>query len=493
MILSNLPVLQVIIPLLAAPICALFPANRIAPIFTAIITFITLVIALTLASNTLETGSISYPMGGWKPPFGIEYNVDLLSSFILVLVSAVGFFSSIYAFKSVDAEIPRSKQPLFYSMFLLCFAGLLGITITNDAFNIYVFLEISSLATYALIAMGKDRRALLASLEYLILGTIGATFILIAVGFLYMMTGSLNISDIALRMPSLSDSIPVKAALAFFTIGLALKIAIFPLHLWLTNSYTNAPSFVSTFLSATATKVGIYVLIRVLFSLFGYEFSFKNLGLDKIVIVLGVFAIIIGAIAAVFQNNLKRLLAYSSVSQVGYIILGIGIASQTGLTASLIHVYGHALAKAALFMAAGCIMLQMGGVRLNKLQGVARKMPITMALFVISGLSLIGVPGTAGFISKWYLLQAAFEQQMWFIFAVIIFGSLLAVIYIWKIVEIAYFSKNLTDTRNVTEAPLLMLLPMAFLVLLTIIFGFYTQPIVGFASNTAEYLFNLSN
>lgn len=490
MILANLSALQVVVPLMAAPLCAVIPCRKLAWLFSCIITSVAAVISLALAYDVLSTGSvISYEMGNWPPPFGIEYRVDLLSAFVLVLVSGVGAITSIYAYSSVDAEIPQKKQPYFYALFLLCFAGLLGIVITNDAFNIYVFLEISSLATYALVSMGKDRRALMASFQYLVLGTIGATFILIAVGLLYMMTGTLNISDIAVRIPIVAHTVPVKAALAFFTVGLALKIAIFPLHVWLTNAYTNAPSFVVSFLSATATKVSIYVLIRVFFTLFGYKFSFEDLPLGHILMTLSLFAIFIGSLVAVFQHNVKRMLAYSSVAQIGYILLGVSLATQSGLTASLVHLFNHALAKAALFMVVGCVTLRTGGVRLDDFKGIGSRMPFTMAAFVVAGLSLFGLPMTAGFVSKWYLLVAVMEKGLWPVFVVIISSSVLALIYIWRIVEIAYFREKTEDIVKVEEAPLLMLVALWVMTLMSIVFGIYTSPVVGFASQVAGYLF----
>lgn len=487
MILANLPALQVVLPLLAAPVCSFLPRGRVAWAFTSFMVWIAFAISVTLLVKVAGSGVISYEMGNWKPPFGIEYEVNMLSSFMLVIVSGIASVVMPYAFKSVNKEIEEDKQPLFYTMFLLCFAGLLGIIITNDAFNIYVFLEISSLATYALIATGKDRRALTASLEYLILGTIGATFILVAIGLLYMMTGTLNITDLALRVAENKDSVPIKAALAFFTIGLALKIAFFPMHLWLTNAYTTAPSMVSTFLAATATKVSIYILIKVLFAIYGYELSLHSMPLGKILMTFAIFAIIVGSLMAIFQQNVKRLLAYSSLAQIGYIILGIGMASVASISASLAHIAIHAFAKASLFMAVGCVMFSGGGVNLRDMRGIGKKMPLTSAAFVIAGLSLIGVPGTSGFISKWMLLSAVMEQKMWPVLFVILFSSVLAVIYIWKVVEVIYFSPP-SSKAEIKEAPKSMLIPMWILVAVTIVFGLYSAPLVSFVTQTAKYI-----
>jgi multicomponent Na+:H+ antiporter subunit D len=490
LILNNLPALQVVIPLLAAPLCAVVPYRKFAWVFTCIVTFITFAIALKLAHLVYADGVISYAMGNWDAPVGIEYRVDLLSALMLVIVSGIGAVTSVYSYSSISEDVEKKKQPLLYAVFLLCLGGLLGISITNDAFNIYVFLEISSLATYALIAMGKDRRALVSAFEYLVLGTIGATFILIAIGLLYMMTGTLNIADLSIRIPPISYSTPVKAALAFFTVGIALKVAIFPLHMWLANAYTNAPSFVSSFLSGTATKVGIYVLIRFIFVVFGYRFSMGEMPMDKILMAVALVSIFAGSLIAIFQDNIKRMLAYSSISQLGYILLSVSLVSRSGVSAALLLLVTHSLAKVSLFMAVGCVALRVGGVKIDDFKGVGKKMPLTMAAFIIAGLSIIGMPLTGGFIGKWALLNAIIEKQLWLALAAVVVSSLLSLVYIWRVVEMAYFKPQSSGSKF-AEAPVLMLIPMLVMVILTVTFGIYTQTIVNFAELISGYLFSL--
>ncbi len=491
MIYDNLPAIIVLLPLIAAPICAMLPSRAFAWPFVCIIAFMAFIVALELAFSVSGGRAISYAMGNWAAPFGIEYRVDMLNAFILVIVTGVASIVSIYSYDSISNEIDEEKQPLFYSAFLLCLSGLLGITITNDAFNIYVFLEISSLATYVLIAMGRDRRALVAAFEYLVLGTIGATFILISIGLLYMMLGTLNISDLGARISPVEYSTPVKAALAFFVVGVCLKIAIFPLHLWLANSYTNAPSVVSSFLSATATKVGIYVLIRILFDVFGPRFSLDSMKLGPIIMTLSLFAVFVGSFVAIFQKNIKRMLAYSSIAQIGYIMLGISLASGAGIAASMVYLFNHAIAKAALFMAAGCVMHKTGGVRLSDFRGIARRMPVTMGVFLVAGLSLIGIPFTGGFVSKLYLLQAMVEQELWVVVGAVVVSSLLALVYIWRIIEVAYFQASPHKDNKVNEAPASMLVPMVIMTALVIVFGVYPAPVISFAAGISEHLFGV--
>jgi multicomponent Na+:H+ antiporter subunit D len=381
-----------------------------------------------------------------------------------------------YAYRSVETEIVDRKIPVFYCLYLLCISGLLGILSTNDIFNLYVFLEISSLATYALIAMGRDRRALTASFSYLILGTIGATFILIAIGLLYIMTGTLNLTDMVDRLPEIYNTPPVIGAFAFLTIGVMLKIALFPLHIWLTNAYAYAPSFVSAFLSATATKVSLYVFLRFILSLFGYEFSFKEIPLSHILMILSVVAIVAGSISAIYNPNVKRLLAFSSVAQVGYITLMISLATKEGFTAAVLHIANHGFAKALLFASAGGLVYLYGKVRLYELYGKLRENKIILAGIVVGGLSIIGVPGTAGFVSKWYMITALLAKESYLLIALVIVSSGLAIIYIWRIVEALYFRKSeAKDTSHEAVLPMGIQASIIILIFANIYFGLFTD------------------
>ena len=287
--------------------------------------------------------------------------------------------------------------------------------------------------------MGPDRRALSASFRYLVMGTIGGTFFVTGVGLLYMMTGTLNMADMAGRLPAVMDTRTVLAAFAFLSIGLGLKLALFPMHLWLPDAYAYAPSAVTPFLAATATKVAVYVYLRFFFTIFGGDYAFGSLNLDYLLIPLALAGVFAGSLAALFQQDVKRMLAYSSVAQVGYMMLGIGLFSVTGLTATLVHLFNHALMKGALFLAMGCVAWRIGSVELEDLRGLGKRMPLTAAAFVAGGLSLIGVPLTAGFISKWYLVLAALERGMWPVAVLVLGGSLIAVAYVWRVVEAAYF------------------------------------------------------
>ena len=486
----HLPALQVVIPLLGALLAGLLRRGSVAFALALVVSWIMPFISVAMLWQTLSSGPISYHLGGWEPPWGIEYRVDALNGFVLVLVSTVGAVIMPFARRSVAFEVAEGQQAWFYCMYLLCLTGLLGITVTGDAFNAFVFLEISSLSTYVLIALGHDRRALLSAFQYLVMGTIGATFYVIGVGLLYLLTGSLNMVDIAARLgPAWTEnSRAIVAALAFVTVGISLKLALFPLHVWLPNAYAYAPSWVTTFLSATATKVAIYLLVRFYFSIFGVAIDFRALPVTEIIIALSVAAMFVASFIAVFETNLKRMLAFSSVAQIGYITLGIGLANQAGLTGGLVHVVNHALMKAALFLAAGAIFYRVGTVQLKELVGIGRKMPLTMAAFTIAGFGLVGTPGTSGFVSKWYLALGALDKGWWVLVFLIVGSSLIALVYVGRVLEVAWLREPSAAIAHANDPPLSMLLPLIVLATATIYFGIDTEWTAGIAGTAAKAL-----
>ncbi|WP_440997678.1 monovalent cation/H+ antiporter subunit D family protein [Arhodomonas sp. SL1] len=477
---------SVLVPLIASGVCALLPGRR----WPWLLTFAAALASAVIAAVTLPaamTAPLSYAFGNWEPPIGIEYRIDAANAFVALLVAAVAAVILPWARASVDHEVPERQGP-FYALFLLAFAGLMGITLTGDAFNVFVFLEISSLSTYALIAHGQDRRALLAAFRYLIMGTVGATFLLIGIGFLYMMTGTLNMADLAERLPELRDTATVKAALAFIIVGMGLKLALLPLHLWLPNAYTYAPSFISVFLAATATKVALYVMLRFTFTVFAPDYSFIALPLALVLMALAVAGMVAGSWVAIYQSNIKRMLAYSSVAQVGYMVLGVSLVSVTGLTAGLLHLFNHALMKAALFMALGVVAYQVGSVRIEAFRGLGKQMPWTLTAFSLAGVSLIGLPPTAGFISKWYLISAAVEAGHGWLVALIVITSMMALIYIWRVVEAAWFQQPPEGAATVPEAPFRLVFPVWVLVAANFYFGIDTRLNVGGATAAAQAL-----
>ena len=491
---QHIPILQVAVPMIAAPLCALIGRRDLAWLLTFLVTIAAFLMSLHLLDRALTEGPFIYEIGGWPPPWGIAYAIDPINATVLLVLSMIAVVVLPFARKSVDAEIEERSQPLFYTAFLLCLTGLLGVVATGDAFNIFVFLEISSLSTYVLVAMGakRSRKALAAAYNYLIMGTVGATFYVTGIGLLYMVTGTLNLADLAERIPPLGESRVLEAAYAFIVVGIGLKLAMVPVHTWLPAAYAQAPSIVGAFLAATATKTAVYVLVRFSFDVFGPGYDFGQFILDKVVLPLALVGMVAGSVIACYQTDLRRILAYSSVAQVGYMVLGITLISTAGLAAGILHLFNHALMKGALFLALGCItlntgLLRGGAVTVEGIAGLGRRMPFTMGAIVLGGLSLIGVPLTVGFISKWLLIEASVADGRWWLVAIIVGSSLIAVIYIWRIVEAAYLRPADPDVE-VREAPLSMLIPVWVLVVANFWFGIDATTTVDIARQAAAVI-----
>ena len=456
---AHLPVLQVVVPLLIAPLVMLLRPSGLAWAAATATSFMSFLIAVALVSGALAGEAQTYALGSWAAPYGIALSVGSFGALLLLVLTGASTLALLAGKASLDQQIEPDRQPLYLSAWLLVVAGLSGILVSADAFNIFVFMEISSLASYVLVAGGPDRRTMPAVFKYLIMGTVGATFYLIGIGLVYMMTGTLNLTDIELRIKDVTDLRPILVAAGFITVGLGLKAAVFPLHVWLPNAYNFAPHAATVFLAACATKVALYVLLSFDFVVFQQNLLGHETQFAAFLMPLAVLGILVASAVALFETNLKRLLAFSSVAQVGYILLGASAVSLLGLTGSLMHMFNHALAKGTLFLVVMCLATRFDSLELDDLAGAAKRMPWTMAAFLVAGLSLIGIPGTAGFTSKWYLISASLELggAGWLLVVVIVIGSLMAVAYIWRVVEAAWFREPQGDHAGVTEAPALML------------------------------------
>ena len=494
---AHAPALLVAVPLILATLAAAQPSGRVAWSLALVSVGVAFVCAIELFAATRgEYAVVSYAMGGWEPPYGIEFRIDGLNAALLLLLSATGLLALVFAASSVEDEIDPNKRSLFYSAFMLCFSGLSGVAITGDAFNLFVFLEISSIGTYAIIAMGwqNDRRALTASFNYLVMGTIGATFFVIGIGFLYMATGTLNMADMAVRIAELPGNRVVEVGFAFILVGIGLKAALFPLHLWLPGAYAYAPGFVTTFLATTATKVAFYVIIRFSYDVFAIDSGFVQNALTYVVTPLAIAGMLVASAQALFQSDARRLLAYSSVAQVGYMLLGLGIATAAGVTAGMLHLANHALMKGALFMALGAFFYSYGVRRIDDLKGLGQAMPGVAAAFTIAALSLIGVPFTAGFVSKFYLIQAALQNGWWWAVAAILASSVLAVFYCYRMLVALWVNpapvSHLHPESKVRRVPLTILVPLWVFALANLYFGVQSQFMVDLARAAAEAAIN---
>ena len=483
-ILEQAPALLVIIPLLSALLVNMvglinrrycFPVAVLAILGSFAASLITLI-------QVMKTGPISYRLGGWPPPFGIEYVIDHFNALVLVTVSFVSLLAVIFSKESIKKELPE-KIPQFYTLFVLLVTGLLGMTVTGDAFNLYVLLEISALTGYALIALG-DNRALVASFNYVILGTIGASFYLLGVGHLYIMTGSLNMANLLTILPDLYSLNAIFIALLLILVGTWIKMAFFPMHGWLPNAYTYAPSAAGCLVAPLVTKVSVYIMIRIMLSVFSVEYVYGVAGLSATIVWMAVIAIISGSILALAQTDFKKMLTYLIVAEVGYMVGGVWLASSTGLTGAILHIVNDALMTLCLFIFAGIVIYKKGGQQLQDLAGLYKKMPFTMAAFTVGALSMIGVPPTAGFFSKWYLILGAIDAGKYHFMAALLFSSLVNAILFFRVIEIAYFEPKVdhhggeAEEIAIDEAPFSMLMPLIIVALSLIVIGLYSGDIV---------------
>jgi len=489
--------------ILAVPLLSAFLLNLlgrvsrawVAPLTLGSLSFST-VYSMLLLTWVLQDGAFSYTVGNWNPPYGIELLIDPLSAMMLLMISAVSLTATFSALPWVEREHPGSEH-LFFTLYLILIAGLMGLVMTADAFNLYVLLEITSITTYGLIAMGRGR-APLASFNYIIMGSIGACFYLLGVGYLYMLTGSLNMADIARILATLPQGPAMATAFAFIIVGLWIKMAGFPMHGWLPNAYTFAPTGAGLLFAPLMTKVTIYLMIRVILNVFTLDYVFFNHPLVQTGVVWSTaLAIICASAMALGQRDLRRMLTYIIVAEVGYMVGGVWLANANGMTGAILHIFNDAVMTLCLFLAAAAIASRTGSLSFDNMRGLYRTMPITMAAFTLGAFSIIGVPPTCGFFSKWYLLLGAAQAGQWGFLAALLFSSLVNAILFFRIIELAYFHEadmphhDSHDSHHsaVKEAPLSMLAPLVVSAAALLIVGLGSGQIVDIIRLTLPRFF----
>jgi multicomponent Na+:H+ antiporter subunit D len=380
----------------------------------------------------------------------------------------------------VPAEIPGREVP-FYAVSLLLLGGLCGIVLTGDLFNLYVFIEIVSLSSYALLGIGS-KRAPLSAFRYLVMGTTAGSFYLLGLALIFMRTGTLNMADLATILPSISGDISIGVGIVFLLAGLALKSALFPLHGWMPDAYTDGSSTATALIAPIGTKSALYALLRVCYFVLGPVYAADNHIADALAYA-GAAAIVWGSFMAMGQKELKRMLAYSSVAQVGYIALGIGLMSPYGFIGAVLHILNHACMKACLFLVSGNLRRVVGHSYLPNLDAsVRREMPWTMAGFSVAAISMIGLPPTAGFFSKWYLALGTVQQGKWLLLAALLVSTLMNAVYFVRIFEQVYLKparEGGSGRSAAGEAPASMLVPTLVFAVLLLVLGIGNAVIVA--------------
>jgi multicomponent Na+:H+ antiporter subunit D len=494
MIQNQLPILIITIPLFCAFFISLSMGRSKTGVYLLLITAMFgsfLASCMTLLQVVNSNSPIHYHLGGWQPPFGIELVIDHLSGMVLVLISTIALLTAVYSLHPVRKNF-SGRVHHYYTLFCLLVSGLLGMTATGDVFNLYVLMEISALASYALLTSGElaSSRGLayFATFKYLIMGTIGASFYLLGIGYLYIKTGTLNMADLSglLNSDMLLSSVTIKIGFILMIIGVWIKMAFFPLHGWLPNAYTYTSKTSSCLIAPLMTKVSVYIMIRLMFSIFSVQYVFHTLQYRQVVVWMACTAIIFGSISALSQRNLKRMLCYIVVAEIGYMVGGVWLANESGLTGAVYHIFADGMMTLCLFMAVGAVIFKTGRVSIYAMTNIFRKMPVTAVVFLVGGFSIIGIPPTCGFFSKWYLITGAIEGGQWLFVASLLFSSLVNCIIFFRIIEIGYFptfdngKKEKNDTKvKIAEAPLTMLVPMAITACSLIVIGLYTNEIIS--------------
>ncbi len=440
-------------------------------------------VSLWQASLVIRTGGplVSW-LGGWEPPWGIEFRVDHLGAIMSPLVTVVSLIVLVFARRNLGERLER-RSHFFYSLYLLFTMGLVGFVQTGDLFNLYVFLEVIALTGYALVAAGEPR-APFAAFRYMILGTLAASFYLLGLAYLYGLTGSLNFVDVAARLAEHQDTRTAFVALAFLLVGFGIKAALFPLHAWLPDTYSYSPSVTVAFMAAVGTKIGAYGIFRVLYTVYEIGTHRQHLPVTEVMGILAAVAIVVGSILAIAQTDLNRMLAYSSVSQIGYVLLGFSLVNSAGITGGVLHVLNHAFMKSSLFMVTGAIVSRLGHGDLRRFGELGRQMPVAMATFTVAALSMVGLPPTAGFFSKWYLVVGAIQAGKWPYVVVILASSLLNAVYFFRVLESAYFTRRLDPTSAyehvaaIRPLPLSVTAPLGVTAIAILLLGLGSWPLV---------------
>jgi len=480
------PILLIAVPLglaFAIPLFALFWKDAAKYIPPAALGF-NLVVSLLLLPKVLENPVI-VSIGGWRPPFCINLVAGPVGVLFSAIIALVGLLVSIYALD----YIKEGATEKYHILYLLLLTGATGVVLTGDIFNLFVFFEILCISSYALVAYLRDKAGIESAVKYLIQGAVGSSLLLIGIGLLYGQFGTLNMADIAEKITSASP-ISLFVPMVLIITGLGVEAAIFPLNAWLPDAHSSAPSSISAILSGIAIEVGLYAVARVIFTIFGAS------GILPFLALLGILTLLVGEMCAFSQNNIKRMLAYSSIGQIGLILFALAIATSYGVTGGLFQLVSHTLGKALLFLAAGYMIYRAGSMEISALEGMGKKMPLTCLAFTIGAFSLVGLPPFIGFPSKFLIVRAALATKE-AIFCVLIGLALLGTViegaYFFRVVQVIYFkgvkgNPELNPERR--EAPVAALIPMFIFVVLIVVVGIYPKLVTDVLNSAASELLN---
>ncbi len=480
---QQLPAILFLLPLFAAismPVICLKHRHWCYPISMAILAAMTLVSILNL-HNVIHYGEVRYVFSGWAAPFGIEWVADGLASIILVLLSSLGLLGVVFTGPTSPKAL-GGRIVHYYTLILLLISALTGIVFARDLFNLFVFLEVAAIASYALVGVAGGR-ALFAAFRYLILGTLGASLYLLGVSFLYAVTGTLNMADLADKLPLLLSSKAVVVGLVFMFIGLGIKMAVVPFHVWMPDAYANAPDSISPILASLVTKVALLAWVRIIYWVLNVTIVINDIPILLLVAVLGALAAVIGASLALAQRDIKMMFAYGGISHIGIILIGIGQGNQTGFVGGVFYLLNDAVMQAALFFLAGVAFCHYGIRTIDDIGRVGKQAPWVIGSLIVMALGMIGLPPTGGFFGKWYIILGALEANNYVSVAAVLLSTLLTLAYFVKVFEAIFHQTSIQSDVQFGEIPLSFKLTLGVTSAAIIILGLFSSPIVQLLLN----------
>jgi multicomponent Na+:H+ antiporter subunit D len=441
-----------------------------------------LLVAVALLWYVRDHGILVSMMGNWPPPFGIALVADLLSSIMVVLSATIGLTVLLYSFGSMDRE---REQWGYYPLFHLLLVGINGSFLTGDLFNLFVFFEVMLIASYVLVSLGGEPVQLQESFKYLVLNLLASTVFVASVGILYSVTGTLNMADLAVKIAHTEQSGLMTALSMLFLFVFGVKAAIFPLFFWLPDAYPEPPTAIAAIFGGLLTKVGVYALIRSFTLLFVQDIAFTH----RFILVLAALTMIIGVLGAIAQNHFKRILSYHIISQIGYMILGLGLYTPLALAGSIFYIIHHITVKTSLFLISGITERATGTQELREMGGLLNAYPLVATLFMVAALSLAGIPPFSGFFAKLTLLSAGVAQEQYVYVGVALLGSLLTLVSMSKIYIYVFWGEDKAKPVHAAHRADL-LFPTGFLVLVTVSLGLIGEPVLQLAQQAAAQLFS---
>ncbi|KMK77539.1 Na+/H+ antiporter subunit D [Alkalihalobacillus pseudalcaliphilus] len=479
---SNLIILPIIIPFLIGSILILFGKKvgiqRVISVITAIGM---LGIAIYLAVDVYQEGITVLELGNWQAPFGIVLVADMFATMMVILSSIVGLVCLFFAFQTLST---KREKAYFYPFYFFLLAGVNGAFLTGDLFNLFVFFEVMLIASYILIVIGGTKYQLRESFKYVVMNVFASILFLVGVAYIYSVTGTLNLADLAVKIAELEQVGVLNVIAVIFLVVFAMKGGLFPLYFWLPRSYYGPPAAIAALFGALLTKVGIYAIMRTFTLVFTHDPDFTH----TLILILAGFTMFFGVLGAVSQFDFKRILSYHIISQVGYMVMGLGIFTPLAIAGAIYYIAHHIIVKAALFLFAGVTQKITGTTDLKQMGGLLKTHPVLAWLFFISAISLAGIPPLSGFFSKFALILAALIEENYIIAGVALLVGLLTLFSMMKIFMYAFWGKQKHTEEQAQMKIGKLLIPIIPLVALTIVLGFSAEPIFQYSLQVAEQL-----